>query len=181
MPAKWHSIFAQVMRSDIYNGLGPSFEAAMHASRHDRIASPHRIPAAMPRRHVHLTQDIIEQLFCDRYRLHERWPLYPPKQFAALESVTLIGPGGLITHVPVIGPPLLDNQIEISPGDAQTLGLVAPLRQPGDLKGTPGVTITGPRASVRLDHGVILCCDHCVSLELVPDLARDAPRHGRSL
>jgi propanediol utilization protein len=143
----------------------------MHVSRHEnRIASPRRVPEATPRRHVPLTQDVIEQLFCDRYPLHERFSLSPPRQFAARESVTLIGPSGRIARVPVIGPSHSDNQIEISPGDAEMLGLSAPLRQPGDLGDTPGITIAGPRASVRIDHGVILCCAGCVRLECLPDL-----------
>jgi propanediol utilization protein len=146
----------------------------MHASRHEnQIASPRRVPHAIPRRHVHLTQDVIEQLFCDRYQLHERRPLPPAKQFAARESVTLIGPRGRISHVPVIGPPCSDNQIEISPADARTLGVCASPREPGDLMGTAGIIIAGPRASICIDHGVILCCARCVRLDFLPDLALD--------
>jgi len=53
---------------------------------------PARIPVAVSERHVHLTQSVIEQLFCDKYRLHEHSRVSQPTQFAALETVTLIGP-----------------------------------------------------------------------------------------
>jgi propanediol utilization protein len=122
--------------------------------------SRERIPVVVSERHVHLTQDFIEQLFCDRYRLHEDSKASQPTQFAARESVTLIGPRGRLANVRVIGPPRADNQVEISQTDAQLLGVPAPMRESGDLKDTPGIFIEGPRGSVRLDHGIIRTLRH---------------------
>jgi putative phosphotransacetylase len=121
----------------------------------EQTPSPARIPVAVSERHVHLTQSIIEQLFCDKYRLHEHSRVSQPTQFAALETVTLVGPRGRIANVRVIGPARDDNQVEISQSDAQALGVGAPLRESGDLKDSPGILVEGPRACVRLDHGVI--------------------------
>ena len=138
----------------------------------EQTASPARIQVAVSERHVHLTQSIIEQLFCDKYRLHEHHRVSQPTQFAALETVTLVGPRGRIANVRVIGPARDDNQVEISHSDAQALGLSAPLRESGDVKDSPGILVEGPRACVRLDHGVIRTLRH---IHLATD---EAARHG---
>jgi putative phosphotransacetylase len=119
-----------------------------------------RMPVVVCERHVHLTQDIVEQLFCDKYQLHVVARVSQPTQFAARELVTLVGPRGRIPNVRVIGPARADNQIEISQTDGRVLGIPAPVRESGDIKDTPGVVIEGPRASVRLDHGVIRALRH---------------------
>jgi propanediol utilization protein len=121
----------------------------------EQTPSPARIPVAESERHVYLTQSVIEQLFCDKYHLHEQCPVSQPTQFAARETVTLVGPRGRIADVRVIGPARNDNQVEISQSDARTLGVGAPLRESGDVKDSPGIFVEGPRARVRLDHGVI--------------------------
>jgi propanediol utilization protein len=140
--------------------------------QNEQIAPPVRIPVAVSERHVHLTQSIIEQLFCDKYRLHEHSRVSQPTQFAARETVTLVGPRGRIANVRVIGPARDDNQIEISMGDALALGVGAPLRESGDVKGSPGILVEGPRACVRLDHGVIRTLRH------IHLATAEAARHG---
>jgi propanediol utilization protein len=122
--------------------------------------SPARIPVAVSERHVYLTQSVIEQLFCDKYHLHEQSPVSQPRQFAARETVTLVGPRGRIADVRVIGPARNENQVEISQRDARALGVGAPLRESGDVKDSPGIFVEGPRARVRLDHGVIRTLRH---------------------
>jgi acetate kinase len=123
-------------------------------------SSPVRIPVAISARHVHLTAPVIEALFCDKYRLHVHSGLMQPGEFAAEESVTLIGPQGRLPHVRVVGPPRMVNQVELSRTDALTLGVNAPVRESGDLAGTPGILIEGPRGSVQLDSGVICALRH---------------------
>jgi len=140
--------------------------------QNEQIAPPERIPVAVSERHVHLTQSIIEQLFCDKYRLHEHSRVSQPTQFAARETVTLVGPRGRIANVRVIGPARDDNQIEISMGDALALGVGAPLRESGDVEGSPGILVEGPRACVRLDHGVIRTLRH------IHLATAEAARHG---
>jgi acetate kinase len=86
--------------------------------------------------------------------------LVQPGEFAAEETVTLIGPHGRIPHVRIVGPPRAVNQVELSRTDALTLGINAPVRESGDLAGTPGILIEGPRGSVHLDSGVICALRH---------------------
>jgi propanediol utilization protein len=145
----------------------------MKASLQDQQSpSPARIPVAVSERHVHLTQSIIERLFCDKYHLHEQARVSEPTEFAALETVTLVGPRGRIANVRVIGPARDDNQVEISQSDALVLGVGAPLRESGDVKDSPGIFVEGPRACVRLDHGVIRALRH---IHVATD---EAARHG---
>ena len=138
----------------------------------EQTPSPARIPVAVSERHVHLTQSIIEQLFCDKYHLHEHARVSQPTQFAARETVTLVGPRGRISNVRVIGPARDDNQVEISQSDALALGVDAPLRESGDVKDSPGLFVEGPRACIRLDHGVIRTLRH------IHLATADAARHG---
>jgi putative phosphotransacetylase len=60
-----------------------------------------------------------------------------------------------LNHVPIIGPPPAENQIEVSSTDAQILGIAAPVSQSGPVLGAPGVVIQGPRTRVRLESGLI--------------------------
>jgi propanediol utilization protein len=138
----------------------------------EQTPSPARIPVAVSERHVHLTQSIIEQLFCDKYHLHEQARVSQPTQFAARETVTLVGPRGRISNVRVIGPARNDNQVEISQSDARALGVDAPLRESGDIKNSPGILVEGPRSCARLDHGVIRALRH------IHLAAAEAARYG---
>ena len=119
-----------------------------------------RVPVRVGATHVYLTAAAIETLFCDHYHLHERSRLGQPRMYEADETVTLIGPRGHVGHVPVIGPPRPENQVQVSSTDALVLGIAPPVRKPGDLEGTPGILIKGPRASLRLESGVIRTLRH---------------------
>jgi len=119
-----------------------------------------RVPVSISPAHVHLTPAVIEQLFCDGYRLHEKFRLLQPTQYSAKESITLIGPHGRLEKVPIVGPPRSANQVELSQRDAHCLGIEAPARRSGDLEGTPGILIEGPRARVLLESGVIRALRH---------------------
>jgi len=66
---------------------------------------PALIPIAVSARHVHLTQRTVEQLFGPGYQLSVHSPLSQPGQYAANETVTLVGPRGRLTHVRIVGPP----------------------------------------------------------------------------
>lgn len=128
--------------------------------QHRPVRAPLRVPVAISPTHVHLTAATIEELFCDHYRLHAHARLGQPALYEAGESVTLIGPRGHLDHVCVIGPPRAENQVELSSTDAQTLGIIAPVRRSGRVDKTPGVVIQGPRTNVRLNAGVIRAMRH---------------------
>ncbi len=115
----------------------------------ERARSPGlRVPVCVSTSHAHLTPSVIEQLFCDHYRLHEHSRV-GLTQYAAMESVRLIGPKGRSIDVRIIGPVRSTNQVELSEGDALKLGIDAPVRAPGDLAGTPGILLKGPGRRLR--------------------------------
>jgi acetate kinase len=130
------------------------------------------IPVAISARHVHLTAPHIDELFGSGHPLHTRKALSQPGEFAADETVTLVGPKGSIAHVRVVGPAREDDQVEISRTDEMTLGLDAPVRVSGDLNQTPGIKLVGPAGQITLAHGVVLAQRH---VHMTPE---DAQRLG---
>jgi acetate kinase len=131
----------------------------LHRSKRPRPVAA-MIPMAVSVRHVHLTQRTVEGLFGPGYLLQVRSPLSQPGQFAAQETVALVGPRGRLNHVRIVGPPRSEDQVELSRTDEIELGINAPLRESGDLAGTPGIVIEGPVGSVTLPHGVICALRH---------------------
>lgn len=133
-----------------------------------------RIPIAVSARHAHLSQSTIEQVFGAGYRLRPRKWLLQTGQFAAQETITLVGPNGRLRKVRVMGPPRARDQIELSATDEFELGVRAPLRLSGDLAGTPGITVEGPAGRCQLSSGVISAQRH---IHMSP---QDAERLGVS-
>jgi acetate kinase len=131
-----------------------------------------RLPVAVSARHAHLSQPTIDRLFGPGYQLHLRNPLSQPGQYAAEETVTLIGPRGRIPGVRVLGPPRDQDQIEISRTDEFTLGVSAPVRLSGDVSGSPGLLLEGPAGSAAIHTGVISARRH---IHMSPE---DAQRFG---
>lgn len=63
-----------------------------------------KVPIAASNRHIHLSPEHVERLFGRGYKLNKLKDLSQPNQFAAKETVTLIGPKGKIANVRVLGP-----------------------------------------------------------------------------
>jgi propanediol utilization protein len=82
------------------------------------------VPVVVTTRHVHWRAELIEQLFCDLYRLHSTVHERRGLQYATMETGTLIEPQRRIRKVPVMGPPSTTNQREISRSDALAMGSV---------------------------------------------------------
>ena len=100
-------------------------------------------------------------------------PISQPGQFAAAETVAIIGPKGRIEKVRIVGPARGETQVEIALSDARVLGLDVPVAASGSLAGSVGgVTLKGPAGTVVLDRGVIVAARH---LHLAAD---DASRWG---
>jgi acetate kinase len=86
--------------------------------------------------------------------------LSQPGQFAAMEMVNLVGPKGRIEKVRILGPLRRESQVEISRTEQFKLGVDAPIRDSGDIEGTPGVTLEGPVGSVKIEKGLIAAKRH---------------------
>ena len=138
-----------------------------------------RIPIAVSARHAHLSQETIDQVFGVGHQLRPRTWLSQTGQFAAQETVTLVGPKGQLRNVRVMGPPRERDQIETSRTDEFELGLEAPARVSGDLAGTPGITVQGPAGNRVLSSGVISARRH---IHMSPqDAARLGVQDGQSV
>ena len=113
-----------------------------------------KVPVGISNRHVHLSQGDLEKLFGQGHQLTNIKDLSQPGQFAADETVTLVGPKGVIQRVRVLGPVRSKTQVEISRTDAFALGVRPPVRDSGDLNDSAGlVTIVGPKGAVTLSEG----------------------------
>ena len=111
-------------------------------------------------RHVHLTDADIETLFGKGAKLTHKKDLSQPGQFACEERVTLVGPKKSIPNVIILGPARKATQVEVSFTDARTLGVTAPVRESGDVAGTPGLRLVGPAGELDIAEGVIIAKRH---------------------
>lgn len=147
------------------------------------------IPVGISNRHIHLSQKDLDALFGPGYQLTPMKDLSQPGQFACKETVTICGPKGAIEKVRVLGPVRSDTQIEIVAGDGFKLGVKAPAKLSGDLEGTPGITVVGPKGSVQTAKGLIVAQRHIhmtptdaqtygVQDGQIVKLAVDGPRGG---
>ena len=121
-------------------------------------------------RHVHVTKEQAQLLF--GHGLTPKRPLSQPGQFLAQERLSVIGPKGRFDNVAVLGPERKEAQVEISLTDGKTLGITPPVRPSGEISGSPGVQLVGPRGSVCLEQGVIAAQRH---IHMTP---QDATRMG---
>ncbi|MBF0093279.1 MAG: acetate/propionate family kinase [Alphaproteobacteria bacterium] len=130
------------------------------------------VPVEVSAHHVHLSQEHVEALFGFGHTLTHESDLSQPGQFAAKECVSLIGPKGRVDGVRVLGPARSQTQIEIAMTEQFKLGIHPPIRESGDLGGTPGLTLEGPAGKVTIERGVICAHRH---IHMSPD---DAMRFG---
>ncbi len=137
-----------------------AIEAAKLILEKDKVNREKIIPIAVSARHVHLTQETVEQLFGEGYQLTKYKPLSQPGQFAANERVTIVGPKNKIERVRILGPTRSKNQVEISRTDEFFLGIDAPIRQSGHTENSPGCILLGPEAKVAIKEGVICAWRH---------------------
>jgi putative phosphotransacetylase len=124
-------------------------------------------------RHMHLSREDLETLFGPGHELTPDRPLYQEGNFAAKETVTLIGPRSrLIPNLRILGPLRKQSQIELAFTDAILLGLDVPVRLSGHIEDTPGAVVMGPKGLVELPRGVIRAAIH---VHMSP---ADAERYG---
>jgi propanediol utilization protein len=107
-------------------------------------------------RHCHLTQADVNILFGEGYQLTELKRLYQSTDFAANETVAVVGPRQrIIPGVRILGPCRKFSQVELSFTDSISLGIDIPVRLSGDIEGTPGCLLIGPKGSLVMPNGVI--------------------------
>ena len=106
-------------------------------------------------RHVHVTKEALAVLFCE-------------------ERIAVIGPKGQFPAVSILGPVRPANQVEISASDARAIGVAAVVRESGDIAGTPGCKLVGPKGEIEISEGVIVAKRH---IHMTPE---DAANYGLS-
>ncbi|MEO9340406.1 acetate/propionate family kinase [Mesorhizobium sp. SB112] len=129
------------------------------------------VPIAVSARHVHLSRESVDALFGPGYALTPAISLRQPGHWAARERVVLEGPKGRLERVAILGPIRALTQIEVSRTDSFALGIDVPVRDSGNLDGTPTVTIIGPAGTYKT-NGLIIAARH------IHINARDAARLG---
>ncbi|MDY0345394.1 MAG: phosphate propanoyltransferase [Bacilli bacterium] len=122
-------------------------------------------------RHIHLTTEHLEILCGKGFTLEEKKPLSQPGQYVSTTRLDVVGPKATIKNVVVLGPVRPKTQVEVSMTDARTLGMVAPIRESGDVAKSAPVKIAGPRGSIEIEEGVIIAKRH---LHMTPEDAKKA-------
>jgi putative phosphotransacetylase len=124
-------------------------------------AGPNPLVVNISARHCHLSQASVEILFGKGHQLTPKKWLYQEGQYAAEESVTLIGPRSrVISNLRILGPCRDFDQVELASTDAISLGFQIPVRNSGDIAGTPGCMLMGPAGFLKMDEGVIRAAPH---------------------
>ncbi len=119
-----------------------------------------KVKVEISARHLHLSQTDLEKLFGAGYVLKKLKDLSQEGEFAAEETVTLVGPKRKLENLRVVGPVRPATQIEIAYTDAFFLGIDAPLRLSGNIAGSAGAKIIGPVGEIDLAEGVIVAKRH---------------------
>ena len=123
-------------------------------------------------RHIHLTHEAVSVLYGEGAVLTPKKMLSQPGQFAsANEKLTIVGPKGSLS-ASVLGPERPQNQVELSFTDARALGITPPVRESGDIAGTPGVKLVGPAGEIEISEGCIVAKRH---IHMTPE---DAANYG---
>jgi putative phosphotransacetylase len=124
-------------------------------------AGERSVPINISARHMHLRQDHLELLFGSGASLTKLRDLMQPGEFAANETVAVIGPNRrAFDQVRILGPVRKVTQVELSYTDGRYLGMDLPARISGDIAGTLPVILVGPKGVVQLQEGVIRAVRH---------------------
>ena len=152
-PAIHRAEIEHLVRQTVYQRLGRPLPRT--------AAAPNPLLVNVSARHCHLTQAAVETLFGKGHQLQVFKWLYQDGQFAAKETLTLIGPRSrVISNLRILGPCRTLNQVELAYTDAIALGFDLPLRSSGDIKGTPGGMLMGPAGFFEMEQGIIRALRH---------------------
>ena len=124
-------------------------------------------------RHIHVTKETFAALFGADAQLTKKKDLSQPGQFACSEKITVVGPRGELA-MSILGPFRNADQVEVALTDARKIGIAPPIRESGDIAGTPGCKLVGPKGELEIECGVIAAQRH---VHLTPE---DAEKFGLS-
>jgi len=112
-------------------------------------------------RHMHISPENLELLFGKGAELTVHKWLYQEGQFASQQTVTLIGPRKrIIPNLRILGPCRNLTQIELAITDSVQLGIAVPVRMSGNIEGTPGGYVMGPKGLLEMKQGIIRAARH---------------------
>src|SRR5436853_950164 len=147
------AVVEHMVRQAVYQRLGRPLPPLATA--------PNPLVVNVSARHCHLTPEAVEALFGKGHQLTVHKWLYQDGQFAAKETLTLIGPRSrVISNLRILGPCRTLNQVELAYTDGIALGFELPLRISGDIKGTLGCMLMGPAGFFEMSEGVIRAMRH---------------------
>jgi putative phosphotransacetylase len=151
------SLVREVLRERLRRGHVPPPSNERSVTAPSRAGGPpHPLVVNVSARHMHVTPADLEMLFGAGSKLTKMKDLYQQGEFAAEQTVTIVGPRQrIIPNVRILGPVRPYSQIELSYTDGIYLGVDLPLRISGNHEGTPGITVLGPKGSIQLSKGVI--------------------------
>jgi putative phosphotransacetylase len=159
------AVVEHMVREQVYAKMGLNLP--------DSAQAPNGLVVNVSARHCHLSPQAVEALFGPGYELTPMKGLYQTGAYAANETVTLVGPRSrVISNLRILGPCRDFNQIELAYTDAIALGFDVPLRLSGDIAGTPGCMLMGPKGFFEMAEGVIRAAPH---VHMHPD---DAAYYG---
>jgi len=111
-------------------------------------------------KHCHVSRETLDTLFGKGFELQVKKWLTQPGQFATPQKITVVGPRRS-AELSIIGPCRKADQVELSLTDATALGFsTAPIRESGDVGGSPGCKLIGPEGEVDISEGVIIAKRH---------------------
>ncbi|MDR1465619.1 MAG: phosphate propanoyltransferase [Oscillospiraceae bacterium] len=144
------AVVAELWQSDGSSGLSEAKPSAAGVL----------LPLEASARHVHLTPEAVARLFGPETQLQSVRALSQPGEFLAEQRITLATAHGTIERVAVLGPVRAAVQAELSLTDCRTLGLDAPVRLSGDLRGAGDVCLLGPAGVLEARGSVIAAQNH---------------------
>lgn len=119
-----------------------------------------KFPIEVSARHVHLTEDDFAVLFGEEKKLTCKKALSQSGEFLSNERVSIAGVKRDIENVAILGPFRNITQAELAYTDLRGLGINAPVRESGDIKGSAPFTLIGPKGKLELSEGLIVAKRH---------------------
>lgn len=118
-----------------------------------------KVPVEVSARHCHLSQQHIDNLFGKGYQFKLYKKVSQPGQYATQEKIIVKGPKGELS-LRIVAPARTESQIELSITDCFTIGIKPVFRISGNLKGTAGGFLIGPKGKVKIKQGIMVAQRH---------------------